>query len=79
MGNSCLYPAALLCRELQALSATETATSVAAILEERLARRIATALETAISAEVRYPAQVMFDGELVRAADYARSVQADTP
>jgi hypothetical protein len=77
-GQLLLYPAALLCRELQAISAVEAATSVAAVLEERSARRVAAALETAISAEVRYPAQVMFDGDFVRAADRAKSASGDT-
>ncbi|MBS2533815.1 hypothetical protein KGQ20_13665 [Catenulispora sp. NF23] len=72
-GQLLLYPAALLCRELQALSAIEAATSIAAVLEEHTARRTAAALETAISAEVRYPAQVMFDGDFVRTAAHARS------
>lgn len=78
-GQLLLYPAALLCRELQALSAIEAATSVAAVLEERSARRIAAELEAAISAEVRYPAQVMFDGDFVRAADHARTTQVNVP
>jgi hypothetical protein len=59
---------------LQAISAIEAATSVAAVLEERSARRIAASLETAVSAEVRHPAQIMFDGDFVRAATHARSV-----
>lgn len=69
-GQLLLYPAALLCREQQALSEVEALTSVAAVLEERSARRVAPVLEAAVSGSVRYTAQVMFDGDFVRVASH---------
>lgn len=69
-GQLVLYPALLLCQEQQALCAIEAPTSISVgpVLEERAARRIASALETAVSAGVRYTAEVMFDDEFVRTA-----------
>lgn len=70
-GQLLLYPAVVLCQEQQALAAAETAISVAAILEERAARQVASALEPSVSTVVRYTAQTMFNGDFVRTGDHA--------
>jgi hypothetical protein len=65
-GELLLYAAALLCRELEALSAIEAAASVHAVLESRSAHDCAEALHLAVSTPLRYTTQSSFDSASVR-------------
>lgn len=78
-GELLLYAAALLCREVEALAASESAASVHAVLEERSAHDCAEALHLAVSTPLRYTTQSSFDSSSVRASGARRLRLPGTP
>ncbi|WP_194904103.1 hypothetical protein [Catenulispora rubra] len=65
-GELVLYAAALLCREEQARATGAAAVDLGEKLEAAFADRIATVLETAVTAPVRFTIETSFDSDLVR-------------
>jgi hypothetical protein len=67
------YAAALLCREMEALSRLESATAVAAILEARAAQHAADTLEATAPQTLRYTVKTSIDGDFVRGVRHLRA------
>jgi hypothetical protein len=65
-GAMVYYAAALLCREQEALSRAESATTVSAVLEARSAAHAAEVLEATAPQTLRYTVKTAIDGDFVR-------------